>query len=218
MVCAEENHIAILRAGTLQNRFDNVRSQEFRHRAVDTFHAFRAFGHFNVSQAFRAVDLHKVAVFINQLTGQRRTARNAQCGHTAFRIVSRAGKHRKLNVFQQVGYVHQFHWVTQVRFIGTVTTLGFGESHDRELAEVHTFNVQPQVADQFFHHFAHLRCGHEGSFHVDLGEFWLTVSAQIFITEAFHNLIVAIEAGHHQQLFEQLWRLRQRVEFAFMYA
>ena len=202
VVSAEENHVAVLCASTIQESFNDVRGQEFRHRAVDTFHAFRTFGHFNVSQAFRAVDLHKVAVFINQLTGQRGAARNAQRGNTAFRIVGRAREDRKLNVFQQIGYIHQLHRVTQVRFIGTVTALSFGESHDRELAQIDAFNVQPQVADQLFHHFTHLRCGHEGGFHVDLGEFWLTVSAQVLVTEAFHNLVVTIETGHHQKLFE----------------
>src|SRR5690606_41324029 len=47
---------------------------------------------------------------------------------------------------------------------------------------------------------------------VDLCEFRLSVCTQVFIPEAFHNLKIAIKAAHHQQLFESLWRLWQRIE------
>ncbi|MNL27996.1 hypothetical protein D3C87_1496250 [compost metagenome] len=149
-------------------------------------------------------------------TAQACTARNAQRSHTAFCIVSRAGEDRKFNRFQQVSNVHQLHRVTQIRFIRTVTTFRFSKGHDREITQIHTFYIQPQAANQRFHQLTHLRRGHEGGFDVDLGKFRLTVCAQVFITEAFYDLVVAIEARHHQQLFEQLRRLWQRVEFAFM--
>ncbi|CSC45486.1 Uncharacterised protein [Vibrio cholerae] len=41
-------------------------------------------------------------------------------------------------------------------------------------------------------------CGHERGFNIDLGEFWLTVSAQIFVTETFYDLVITIKARHHQ--------------------
>ena len=47
---------------------------------------------------------------------------------------------------------------------------------------------------------------------IDLGKFRLAVIAQIFIAEAAGDLIVAIDAAHHQHLLEELRRLRQRVE------
>ena len=218
VVCAEEDHVAILRAGALKDRFHDVRIQELRNRAGDPFQTFRTLGYFNIGQTFRAVDLNEVAVIVDLLTAQCRTARYAQGCNTAFRIVSRAGEYRELNGFHQVCNIHQLHRVTQVWFVGTVTTLGFGEGHDREIAQLDAFHVIPQATHQRFHHFTHLLGGHEGGFHIDLGEFWLTVSTQVFVAETFDYLIVAIETGHHQQLFEQLWRLWQRVEFAFMYA
>ena len=73
------------------------------------------------------------------------------------------------------------------------------------------------MTHQRFHHFTHLRRGHERSFHIDLSKFRLTVSTQVFVTEAFNDLIVAVKAGHHQQLFEQLRGLRQCVEFTFVH-
>ena len=58
------------------------------------------------------------------------------------------------------------------------------------------------MTHQRFHHFTHLRRGHERSFHIDLSKFRLTVSTQVFVTEAFNDLIVTVKTGHHQQLFE----------------
>ena len=218
IIGAEEDHVSVLRTGAVKDRFHDFSGEEFGHRAVDPVHAFGTLGHFNIGQPLRAVDLHKVAVFVNQLAGQRSPARNAQRRHAPFRIVGRAGKDRELHRFQQVGDVHQLHRVTQIRFIGTVATFGFGEGHDREIAQVDAFNLQPQLTHHRFHDLTHLRRGHKGGFHVDLGKFRLTVGTQVFIAEAFDDLIIAVEAGHHQQLFEQLRRLRQRVEFAFVHA
>ncbi len=44
----------------------------------------------------------------------------------------------------------------------------------------------------------------------------MTIGAQIFVAETTHDLIVTIESGHHQQLFEYLWRLRQCKKLAGM--
>src|SRR3546814_1182080 len=48
--------------------------------------------------------------------------------------------------------------------------------------------------------------------------FRLAVGAQILVAEAAGDLVVAVEARHHQQLLEQLRRLRQRKELAGMRA
>ena len=97
VVGAEEDHVSVLRAGAVEDRFHDFSGQEFGHRAVDPVHAFGTFGHFNIGQPFRAVDLDEVAVFVNQLAGQRSPARHAQRRHAPFRIVGRAGKDRELH-------------------------------------------------------------------------------------------------------------------------
>ncbi len=45
---------------------------------------------------------------------------------------------------------------------------------------------------------------HEGHLKVDLGELRLTVGTQVLVTEAAGNLDVAVHAGEHEQLLEQL--------------
>ena len=53
---------------------------------------------------------------------------------------------------------------------------------------------------------------------VELGELGLAVGAQVLVAEAAGDLVVALVAGHHQQLLEELRRLRQRVEVARAHA
>ena len=58
----------------------------------------------------------------------------------------------------------------------------------------------------------------EGHFDVELREFRLAVGAQIFVAKTFHDLEVAVEPANHQDLLEDLRRLRQRVKLAVMHA
>ncbi len=51
---------------------------------------------------------------------------------------------------------------------------------------------------------------------IDLCKFRLPVCPQVLVAETFGYLIIAIKARHHQQLLEQLGRLRQGKEFAGM--
>jgi hypothetical protein len=53
---------------------------------------------------------------------------------------------------------------------------------------------------------------------IDLRELGLAVGAQVFVAEALGDLVVAVKAGHHQQLLEQLGRLGQRKEMAVVHA
>ena len=53
---------------------------------------------------------------------------------------------------------------------------------------------------------------------IDLRELRLAVRAQILVAEAARYLEIPVEARDHQDLLEQLRRLRQRVELAGMHA
>ena len=111
-----------------------------------------------------------------------------------------------------IGNVNQFQRVTQVRLVGTVTTHGLFEGHVREVAELQVQHFLEQVADHFFGDAHDLFFIEEAGLDVDLGEFRLTVGAQVFVAEALGDLVVTVEASDHQQLLEQLWRLRQGEE------
>ena len=55
-------------------------------------------------------------------------------------------------------------------------------------------------------------------FDVDLRELGLPIGAQVFVAEALDDLEVAVEPANHQDLLEDLRRLRQREELARMHA
>ena len=57
-------------------------------------------------------------------------------------------------------------------------------------------------------------CVDERHLDVDLGELGLAVGAQVLVAEAARDLVVALDAADHEQLLEELRRLRQRVELA----
>ena len=62
----------------------------------------------------------------------------------------------------------------------------------------------------------HKVLGRERDLEVHLRELRLAIGAQILVAETLHDLEVAIHAGNHQDLLEDLRRLRQRVELARM--
>ena len=74
------------------------------------------------------------------------------------------------------------------------------------------------MAHHAFEHVQDVFLLHEAHFAVDLGEFRLTVGAEVFVAEALHNLEVAVHTGHHETLLEGLGALRQGVEGAGVHA
>jgi hypothetical protein len=72
------------------------------------------------------------------------------------------------------------------------------------------------VAYQPLHETHDVVLGEKGRLDVQLGELRLAVGAQVLVPETAHDLVVAVEARDHQQLFEDLWRLWQGEELARM--
>ena len=72
--------------------------------------------------------------------------------------------------------------------------------------------------DGAFDHAVHERFGRKRHLDVDLRELRLAIGAQILVAEAAHDLHVAIHPGNHQDLLEDLRRLRQREELAGVHA
>ena len=84
----------------------------------------------------------------------------------------------------------------------------------RELAEFHIQHFLEQVADHALGETHDVLFVEEAGLDVDLSELRLTIGTQVFVAEALGDLVVAVEAGHHQQLLELLRRLRQGEEVA----
>ena len=158
-------------------------------------------------------------VLVDLLARQRGAARDAQRGDAAFGIIGRAGEHRELAVLDQFGHIDQFQRDAQVRLVRAVAAHGFGPGHAREAGvQFDLDHFLEDGADHVLDEVLHVAFADEGELHVQLGEFQLAVGTQGFVAEAARDLVVAVEAGHHQDLLEQLRALRQGVELARVHA
>ena len=72
------------------------------------------------------------------------------------------------------------------------------------------------MLDHALEHVTDVLLGQEGSLDINLGELGLAICTQVFIAEALGDLVVAVKAGHHEQLLEQLRRLRQGKKLAIV--
>ena len=87
----------------------------------------------------------------------------------------------------------------------------------RECIEFDTFDSAKEVTAHAFEHLDNILLFNETHFAVDLRKLRLTVGTKVFVAETFHDLEVAVETTHHQQLFESLRRLRKCVELALVH-
>src|SRR3972149_6178909 len=65
---------------------------------------------------------------------------------------------------------------------------------------------------QSFHDPLNILDGYEGHLHIDLGELRLPIGPKVFIPKAPDDLKITVKSGHHQNLFEELGRLGQRIK------
>ncbi len=112
----------------------------------------------------------------------------------------------------------QLHSETQVGLVAAVLADGVFVEHVREGTLGFDSGDGAGAHHHVFDDFENVLLARERHFEVELGEFGLAVGAQILVAEAFHDLEIAVEAANHQDLLEDLRRLRQRVELAVMHA
>ena len=89
-------------------------------------------------------------------------------------------------------------------------------SHPRKLTQINIQHLLEHIARQTLGQVHDVVFIDERHLQIHLSEFRLTIRPQVFIAETLRNLVVLIDAGHHQQLLEQLRRLRQGKELALM--
>ncbi|MCY1351842.1 hypothetical protein D9M69_381190 [compost metagenome] len=213
-VGAEEHDVAILGTHAIEDHVQVGLGDELDDRRLQALDALGALVDLDVGQALGAVDADELGVVVDLAARHARRTRNAQGGDAALRIVGRTGEHLEFHFLQLVGHVHQLQRNAQVRLVRTVAAHGFFEGHVREFVELDVQHFLEQLAHHLLGDFDDVAFFEEAGLDVDLGEFRLTVGTQVFVAEALGDLVVAVEAGHHQQLLEQLGRLRQGEEVA----
>ena len=105
----------------------------------------------------------------------------------------------------------------RVRLVGAEAAVGLGERHPRE----RRLDLDPEaLAPDPRVHLLHRRVEEllvgEAHLDVELRDLLDAVGAKILVPEADRDLVVAVEAGHHRQLLQDLRALRQRVEAALL--
>src|SRR5437773_1900304 len=111
------------------------------------------------------------------------------------------------------------HLEPQVRLVGPIAPHRFLVRHPREgNLELDPRRPATHMTDHPLDHRYHLVPIDKGHLQIDLREFRLPVVAQVLVTEAPGNLIVAIRPTHHEHLLEELGRLREGEETPWIHA
>jgi hypothetical protein len=186
-------------------------------RRLQAGHTGRAVVHLDPGQATRAVDaLTKLRVVVDFLARQD-GHRPGPCRAATRPSVSSAGPAKHLEVdlrcMRSSTSVTSSMAIAQVRLVGAIARHGLGIAHVRKVAQFDTEHLAEQLADHALGDVHHTSASsRKESLDVDLRELRLPVGAQILVAEALGDLVVAVEARDHEQLLEQLRRLRQRKE------
>ena len=217
-VGTEEDQVAVARTGARQDRIERGVVQVLHDRRLQSLAAAAGIVDLDVGQPLGAVDRHELGVAVDLAAGQLAAAGHAQADHPAALHVGRAREHLEVDAFHRLGEIGELQLHPQVGLVRTVQPHRFGIRHGRKLlGQIDVDRRLEHRADHLLEDRADLDLGQERGFAVDLGELRLPVGAQVFIAKALGDLVVAIEARHHQQLLEQLGRLRQREEMAGMH-
>ena len=92
-----------------------------------------------------------------------------------------------------------------------VDRLLVGDARERDVQRL-VQAAREHARQHGFHRAEDVLAIHEAGFQVDLRELRLAVAARVLVPVAAGDLEVAVQPAHHQELLEDLRRLRQRVE------
>ena len=169
-------------------------------------------------QAFGAVDRHKIYQPVQFPAGNVGVAFYVDGFHDAA-VGNDIVKYFEIGAGNRIHHVDQGHVEAQVRFVAAVFVHGFVPGHALHgTGNVHAQRSFEHISDKTFHHVHDIVHLYKGHFYVQLGKFRLAVGTQILITEAAGDLEIAFISAYHQQLFENLGGLGQRVELAGVHA
>ena len=121
-------------------------------------------------------------------------------------------EHPERGVGEVLGQIGQLDGEPQIGLVGAVAghRLGVGEARDRP-RDLVADELLPQRGGDGLAELDDVVLLDEAHLDVELGELGLPVGAEVLVAVAARDLVVALGAGHHQQLLEQLRALRQRV-------
>ena len=106
---------------------------------------------------------------------------------------------------EHLGEVGQLQPVPRVGVVGAEPGHGLlvGDARPRR-ADLNPQDLAPQPGEHRLQDRVHVLLAHERHLQVELGELPVPVRPEVLVAHASSDLVVAVEAGHHQQLFELL--------------
>ena len=121
---------------------------------------------------------------------------------------------------EQIGKVDVLHREAQIGLVVAVEPhrllVGhLGKAPRRvELVQIDPERLFPDREDEPFDEPKDVALVHERHLDVDLGELELAIEPEVLVAKALHDLEVAVEPRHHEELLEELRALGKRIEFS----
>ena len=160
----------------------------------------------HVGKALRAELLR--ALLERRDLGARVDARHAEEPH---RVGAR--EDAELGAARGLGGVLDLEREAHVGLVRAEAPVGLGEGHVRERPrDLDAEALAPDGGERLLHQQEQLVAVGERHLHVELRDLLDAVGAEILVAEADRDLVVAVEAGDHRQLLQELRALRQREE------
>ena len=213
LVSADQDQVTGLTFHSIHDFLQFFRCEEF----CDLRFQSTVFVYNDPSQTFCSVCFYEFNQRVDFLSGEGTAAFCIDCSYAA--ACFQCGfEYNEFCATNHIGDVFQFHAETYVGFIGTETFHSFCISHSgqRQL-DVNVHQVFEYLLHHSFVDVHDIFDIYEGQFHVNLCKFRLSVCSQVFVTEAFCDLVVSVHTGYHQELFVQLRGLRQTIEVTGVY-
>ena len=150
-------------------------------------------------------------------SSRARSLRLSSCGTRRKRTASAPREDAELRAARDLGRVLELEPEARVRLVRAEPAIGLLEGHARERRlDLDPEALAPDAGVHALHHVVEELLVGEAHLDVELGDLLHAVGAQILVPEADRDLVVAVEAGDHRQLLQDLRALRQRVEAALL--
>src|SRR3990172_5451063 len=209
-VTDREEKVARTQLETPDEPLENLRAKELGHRRLQP-----PCGHPKGGKALRPETLHELGEVVDYFAGERLGLPL----HFDPLDLAPAGEGVREGAEggagAEVTEVAEEHLESGIRLVEAVSRHRLVIPQAREgPVQLHPLDLTEDGGDELLHEDQHVLPIHERHLDVYLGKLGLPVGPQVLIAEAPHDLEVAVKAGHHQELLEELGRLRQREELA----
>ncbi len=215
LVCAEEDEITIFCTATLHDAADCSIGQELENRRLQSVTAFARVIDFDIRQSFGTVAANEGRVIVNFFAAEFAAGRQAQRGHAPFGVLRRTGEHLELHRLHEIRDLAKLERIPEIRLIRAESLQCLRICHARKRRR--QFDIEHFLehrTDQLLHDAGNGTFVDETHFQIELREFGLSIRAQVLVAETTHDLVIAVQPRHHQELLENLRRLRQCKKFA----